>query len=143
MGQHPVPPVNIPIPTKIGSKLGGEFTNQPKWDPTTVLTTTAICATDRQNTLKWVVHLPKMVPLVLTTAICPHSAANFHRAGHRQRPLPHLLRSQALHRQGLQRLCRGALGDSRAKRGNPSVAGFFGWSCCRSPGQNKFVTFCW
>ena len=28
-----VPPVNIPIPTKIGSKLGGEFTYQPKWDP--------------------------------------------------------------------------------------------------------------
>ena len=28
-----VPPVNIPIPTKIGSKLGGEFTYQAKWDP--------------------------------------------------------------------------------------------------------------
>ena len=28
-----VPPVNIPLPTKIGSKMGGEFTNQPKWDP--------------------------------------------------------------------------------------------------------------
>ena len=26
MGQNPVPPVNIPIPTKIGSKMGGEFT---------------------------------------------------------------------------------------------------------------------
>ena len=26
MGQHPVPPVNIPIPTKIGSTMGGEFT---------------------------------------------------------------------------------------------------------------------
>ena len=35
MGQNPnlVPPVNIPIPTKIGSKMGGEFTYQPKWDP--------------------------------------------------------------------------------------------------------------
>ena len=42
MGQKPVPPVNIPIPTKIGSKMGGEFTYQPKWDPKTVLTTTAI-----------------------------------------------------------------------------------------------------
>ena len=30
MGQKPVPPVNIPIPTKIGSKLGGEFTEHPK-----------------------------------------------------------------------------------------------------------------
>ena len=27
----PVPPVNIPIPTKIGSKMGGAPT--PKWDP--------------------------------------------------------------------------------------------------------------
>ena len=37
-----VPPVNIPIPTKIGSKLGGEFAeNPPKWIPW-VLTTTAI-----------------------------------------------------------------------------------------------------
>ena len=36
MGQSPVPPENIPIPTKIGSKMGGEFT------------------------------YPKMVPLVLT-----------------------------------------------------------------------------
>ena len=26
-----VPPVNIPIPTKIGSKMGGAAT--PKWDP--------------------------------------------------------------------------------------------------------------
>ena len=33
MGQQPVLPVNIPIPTKIGSKMGGEFTYQPKWDP--------------------------------------------------------------------------------------------------------------
>ena len=29
MGQNPVPPVNIPIPTKIGSKMGGAPT--PKW----------------------------------------------------------------------------------------------------------------
>ena len=42
MGQSPVLPVNIPIPTKIGSKIGGEFTNPPKWDPKTVLTTTSI-----------------------------------------------------------------------------------------------------
>ena len=34
MSQKPVPPVNIPIPAKIGSKMGGEFTYQPKWDPT-------------------------------------------------------------------------------------------------------------
>ena len=27
--------------TKIGSKMGGEFTYQPKWDPKTVLTTAA------------------------------------------------------------------------------------------------------
>ena len=33
MGQNPAPPVNIPIPTKIGSKMGGEFTYQPKCDP--------------------------------------------------------------------------------------------------------------
>ena len=31
MGQNPVSPVNIPIPTKIGSKMGGAPT--PKWDP--------------------------------------------------------------------------------------------------------------
>ena len=31
MGQHPVSPVNIPIPTKIGSQMGGAPT--PKWDP--------------------------------------------------------------------------------------------------------------
>ena len=32
MGQSPgYPPVNIPIPTKIGSKMGGEFTYQSKW----------------------------------------------------------------------------------------------------------------
>ena len=31
MGQNPVPPVKIPIPTKIGSKMGGAPT--PKWDP--------------------------------------------------------------------------------------------------------------
>ena len=31
MGQNPVPPVNIPIPTKIGSEMGGALT--PKWDP--------------------------------------------------------------------------------------------------------------
>ena len=28
MNQNPVPPVNIPIPTKIGSKMGGAPTNQ-------------------------------------------------------------------------------------------------------------------
>ena len=28
MGQNPVPPMNIPIPTKIGSKMGGAPTNQ-------------------------------------------------------------------------------------------------------------------
>ena len=32
MGQNPVTPVNIPIPTKIGSKMG-ELTYQPKKDP--------------------------------------------------------------------------------------------------------------
>ena len=31
MGQNPVLSVNIPIPTKIGSKMGGAPT--PKWDP--------------------------------------------------------------------------------------------------------------
>ena len=31
MGQNPSPPVNIPIPTKIGSKMGGAPTR--KWDP--------------------------------------------------------------------------------------------------------------
>ena len=52
------PPVNIPIPTKTGSKMGGEFSYQPKWD-----------------WFKWGVHLPtKMgngfdpIPLALTTA---------------------------------------------------------------------------
>ena len=33
MGQiHIVPPVHIPIPTKMGSRMGGEFTYQPTWD---------------------------------------------------------------------------------------------------------------
>ena len=32
MGQKPIPPVNIPIPTEIGSKMGGEFT-YPKMVP--------------------------------------------------------------------------------------------------------------
>ena len=32
MGQNPVPPVNIPMPTKIGSKMGGA-PKPPKWDP--------------------------------------------------------------------------------------------------------------
>ena len=41
-GSNTRPPANIPIPTKIGSKMGGEFTYQPKWDPKTFLTTTAI-----------------------------------------------------------------------------------------------------
>ena len=27
MGQNPVPPVNIPIPTKVGSKMGGASQN--------------------------------------------------------------------------------------------------------------------
>ena len=31
MGQKLVPPVNIPIPTKIGSNMGGAPT--PKWNP--------------------------------------------------------------------------------------------------------------
>ena len=39
MGHTPVPPVNIPIPTKILTKMGGAPT--PKWHPL-VLTTTAI-----------------------------------------------------------------------------------------------------
>ena len=43
IGQNPVPPVNIPIFTLVGSKMGGEFTYQPKWDPM-VLTTTATYA---------------------------------------------------------------------------------------------------
>ena len=36
MGQNPVPPVNIRVSLKIGSKMGGAPT--PKWDTKTVLT---------------------------------------------------------------------------------------------------------
>ena len=36
MGQQPVPLVNIPIPTKIGSNMGGSPATE--WDPKTVLT---------------------------------------------------------------------------------------------------------
>ena len=36
MGQNPVPPVNIPIPTQIAPGMDGAAT--PKWDPKTVLT---------------------------------------------------------------------------------------------------------
>ena len=32
MGQNPVPPMSIPIPTKTGSNMGGDFT-YPKMDP--------------------------------------------------------------------------------------------------------------
>ena len=42
MGQKPIPSVNIPIPTRIPTKMG-EFTYQPKWNPKTILTTTAKC----------------------------------------------------------------------------------------------------
>ena len=31
MGQNPIPPVNIPISTTVGSKMGGAPT--PKWNP--------------------------------------------------------------------------------------------------------------
>ena len=37
MGQNPVPPVNIPIPTKVGSKMGGEFTYRDQNGTKTVL----------------------------------------------------------------------------------------------------------
>ena len=40
MGQNPNRTPNIPIPTKIGSKMGGEITHHPKRDPKTVVTTT-------------------------------------------------------------------------------------------------------
>ena len=35
MGQKPIPPLNIRFnpTTKIPTKIGGEFTYQPKWDP--------------------------------------------------------------------------------------------------------------
>ena len=37
-------PSEPPNPTtKVGSKMGGEFTYQPKWDPRTVLTSTTLC----------------------------------------------------------------------------------------------------
>ena len=32
MGQDPVPPVNIPMPTLLGSKMGGA-PKTPTWDP--------------------------------------------------------------------------------------------------------------
>ena len=49
MCQNSLPPVNIPIPTKIGSKMGGEFTYQPKWDP--------ICFDNHNMGLKPAVHI--------------------------------------------------------------------------------------
>ena len=58
MGQNPVPPSGyIPIPTRIGSKMGGEFTHQPKWHPKTLLTHSQIsmasrsCETDHVTTM--------------------------------------------------------------------------------------------
>ena len=56
VGQHPVPPVNIPIPTKPGPKMGGEFTNPPKWDPKTALTQSHFWLGSLSN-----LHLPKSV----------------------------------------------------------------------------------
>ena len=44
--------MNIQIPAKIGSEMGGEFTYQPKWDPKTVLTTpiqSGVDAEDREQ----------------------------------------------------------------------------------------------
>ena len=51
MGQNPNrTPSEHPNPTtKIGPKMDGEFTYPPKWDPKTVLTTTAICYSIDQN----------------------------------------------------------------------------------------------
>ena len=47
MGQQPnrLAPSDDPNPTtKRGPKMGGAFTCHPKWDPNTVLTTTAMLA---------------------------------------------------------------------------------------------------
>ena len=41
-GSNSRTPSEHPNPNQIGSKMGGEFNYQPKWDPKTVLTTTAI-----------------------------------------------------------------------------------------------------
>ena len=51
MGQHPnLTPSEHPNPTtKIGSKMGGEFTYQPKWDPKTVLTTGKSRCSEKPN----------------------------------------------------------------------------------------------
>ena len=48
MGQNPVPPVNIPIPTKIGSKMGDA--PYPKMGSPFVLTTTATWAMGQNST---------------------------------------------------------------------------------------------
>ena len=53
MGQNPVPPVNIPIPTKMGSKMGGEFTYPKMGSTTTVLTTTADWMRDPPAPRSW------------------------------------------------------------------------------------------
>ena len=45
--------MNIPIPTKIGSKMGGEFTYQPKWDPKTVLTHSHPMAVQVSTSCRW------------------------------------------------------------------------------------------
>ena len=53
MGQNPVPPVNIPIPTKIGSKMGGAPT--PKQDPIGFDPQPNECLSKRQTTF-WLVR---------------------------------------------------------------------------------------
>ena len=54
VGQNPTrTPSEHPNPTtKIGPKMGGEFTYQPKWAPKTVLTTAAIFCRD-----PYIIHL--------------------------------------------------------------------------------------
>ena len=51
--------------TKTGSKMGGEFAYQPKWDPKTVLTTTAIWLRSMRNLRPW--HL---------CLVCKHTAGS-------------------------------------------------------------------
>ena len=65
VGQNPVPPVNIPIPSKIGSKMGGEFTYQPKWDPNTVLHNQSVA--NHGQAKRWTRSLPALRRIQMTS----------------------------------------------------------------------------
>ena len=67
MGQNPVTPVNIPIPTKIGSKMGGAPT--PKFDLTSFDPQPFGCAVCGPQDVQ-VPPVKRCLPLGVSLALC-------------------------------------------------------------------------